>query len=231
MQLIFQDVINGTWFPPKLPCGHARVYMITCMENSKAYIGVTMDLRFRFKRHLKHDEVVGRALRRHDPKNFSVEILHSGPNKRKQCFNLERQLIKKHNTHISEGGYNVSWGGKGLTSEESQKLHSLPHVKEASRRRTKTPKWSESSARGGINSGKTRACHAGYPTHRVLSAFKAAHESTLNTRELSAALNFTWDKTRTAIGNLRRRGHRFKLLGHGTSTLQLMGRDRQDVKI
>ena len=97
--------------------------------------------------------------------------------------------------------------------------------------RVKTPKWRESSRRGGINSGEVRASRVNYPTCRVLSAFKVAQEGILNTRELAVSLGFTWDKTRATIGNLRRRGYKFKLLGYGTSILQFMGGNRQGAKI
>ncbi|EHT1484387.1 GIY-YIG nuclease family protein [Salmonella enterica] len=96
------------------------VYKITNLINQKAYIGITTrDPIDRWWEHCNSAQngseyFVHQAIRKYGEESFSVQVLVQtwSPENLKE---LEIQLIKDHSTHMSEKGYNKTWGGDGAT--------------------------------------------------------------------------------------------------------------------
>lgn len=105
-------------------CG-GIVYLLTCIavgpDEGRQYVGLTTGpLWLREYGHLTAAEVTGsddplyKAMRRHRPfaTSFTCEIVGEV-----DCWNtlrmLERATIRQRRTHISYGGFNLTWGGEG----------------------------------------------------------------------------------------------------------------------
>lgn len=94
------------------------VYKITNIVNNKCYIGITTDLKKRWKSHkravnyfnFKHPLYY--AMRKYGIKNFKFEVVEDGIIDKHDLGEKERYYIKKYQSHVSEHGYNVSWGGE-----------------------------------------------------------------------------------------------------------------------
>lgn len=87
--------------------GQYAVYKFS-FPNGKEYVGVTMDLKRRFRKHRRRDSFVGRAIRKH---GFpSIQIL--AVCEEDYAYDLERKAIFQFNTLVPRG-YNLTKGGMG----------------------------------------------------------------------------------------------------------------------
>lgn len=96
------------------------VYKIINKINKKSYIGITYDIKERFKYHKQRynktskEEYVKKplymAFRKYGIKNFIFLVLYSNLSMEEAC-NKEIELIKKFKTLTHENGYNVTKGG------------------------------------------------------------------------------------------------------------------------
>ena len=104
------------------------VYITFNLINNKQYIGdhSTNDL---------NDNYLGsgrpafqNAKRKYGKENFKRKILEFFSTKQ-EAFDAQEKYIKLYETHVSQGGYNISWKGgnysKGSVSKESRKKMSL----------------------------------------------------------------------------------------------------------
>jgi len=94
-----------------------QAYIIKCLVNRKAYIGITSrKLRQRWNEHL-HDAknpcimVISRAIAKHGASNFRIRLLAKSDSWAAICA-IEKELIVRHGTK-SPQGYNISDGGEG----------------------------------------------------------------------------------------------------------------------
>jgi len=92
------------------------IYKITNKINNISYIGQTIySLNDRWKRHLyqiKNNSKVyfHNAIRKYGVENFTIEVLCECDTR--EILNImETFKIMVHRTHVSEGGYNLTWGG------------------------------------------------------------------------------------------------------------------------
>ena len=92
--------------------------------NGKKYVGVTWDLKERFRGHRKGKSLVANAFRKYG--NPLVKILLIG--ERKYCYEMERRLIEQRKT-FHPHGYNLLVGGEG-----SVKHHETTRIKMAKSR-------------------------------------------------------------------------------------------------
>jgi group I intron endonuclease len=113
-----------------------KISAIYCFENiwnGKKYIGQAQNIDYRTKRHLRElrkgcDDTVAlqNAWNKYGEKNFKFYIIEECP------INLlnEREIfwIKELHSHVSEWGYNISWGGDSVmrgrhhTKETKEKI-------------------------------------------------------------------------------------------------------------
>jgi len=103
----------------------AIVYLLTNTKNGKRYVGKTMQpLEVRWGGHVgsarrgDNGMLVCRAIKRHGPEAFERTVLWEGnekelPVSERELGEWERHFIKELHTHISEGGYNLTFGGDG----------------------------------------------------------------------------------------------------------------------
>ena len=90
------------------------VYLIINTINNKKYVGVAKDFDKRMYQHsIGHDKdksYIDKAILKYGWENFEVHIIDNYDNleNRKQ---LEQFYIKQYQTHRSQGGYNLTWGG------------------------------------------------------------------------------------------------------------------------
>jgi group I intron endonuclease len=98
------------------------VYCIRNRVNGKVYVGKTVrPLRVRWNQHKVYAKQgkypLYRAIRKYGSTCFTVVVL-------KQCSNLqelnevEKRFISEWRTHVSLGGYNLTWGGDGTEPGE-----------------------------------------------------------------------------------------------------------------
>lgn len=98
------------------------VYKITNTINRKSYIGITMDLDQRIKKHRRANTEVGKDIREYGFDVFSVDVL-AQVEIPQEARELERFFILEFNT-IAPSGYNHSKGGERhkLTEEQRNNL-------------------------------------------------------------------------------------------------------------
>lgn len=90
-------------------CG---IYKITNKINNKIYIGQSVDIIDRFRRHkrAKDDYIIHKAIRKYGVDNFTFEIIEECP--REELDDKEKFWIKYYNS-FSNNGYNMTPGGQG----------------------------------------------------------------------------------------------------------------------
>jgi len=90
------------------------IYVITNEVNGKEYVGVTSDLKRRWRRHRGrarrgHNEHLYNAMRKHGADQFSIQPVEH-VEAREQAFDVEKQWIADLDTYQGEG-YNMTPGG------------------------------------------------------------------------------------------------------------------------
>lgn len=101
------------------------VYKITNKLDQKCYIGITVDLEERWKQHRLYGTSDSKyykkyqktyplyiAIQKDGLSNFTFEIIKDNVLTLKELGELERKYIKEFHSHISEHGYNQTWGGE-----------------------------------------------------------------------------------------------------------------------
>lgn len=99
------------------------IYMYVNKVNNKKYVGQTINLRERHRRHIKDSKTAfDKAINKYGIENFCVYILHEDVNSMEERNSLEELYIKKYNTLINEGcGYNIQKGGNNREMNELTK--------------------------------------------------------------------------------------------------------------
>jgi len=105
------------------------IYKITNILNYKSYIGkTTKTLNKRWSKHLnrlkynKDNIYFYNALRKYGIENFTLKTLCECSSWEIMSI-METFMIMVHKTHVSEDGYNLTWGGEGM--------HGFKHLKES----------------------------------------------------------------------------------------------------
>jgi group I intron endonuclease len=95
------------------------IYLITNLVNGKKYVGcTTKTILKRWRNHIKKAKYgkklsyFHKAIRKYCPENFSREILCECESKEIMHLMETFKIIVCH-SHVSDGGYNISWGGDG----------------------------------------------------------------------------------------------------------------------
>ena len=185
---------------PHVALGACCVYKVTHIETGKAYIGKTVTPLENYIKHgltKRKQGIIGHALRKYDRAAFRSEILLVGTED--FCFRdvidgkpggMERRLIAAWDTQAPRG-YNLTDGGDGFTSEDMRRFANSPAGREALDRCRAL--------------GREAMSHrAGYPGRRVLAELeKGPHTIT----SMANSLGLTKQSARSAIHNLRHRGH------------------------
>lgn len=108
------------------------IYKFTNIVDGKCYIGKTNNFKRRVKDHFKGSEntqnfLLHRAIKKYGVESFIVEIIFQSNSKlisEKQFTNIfEPMLIKEHNSHKSQNGYNMTRGGEGFDSETAKEIN------------------------------------------------------------------------------------------------------------
>lgn len=105
------DALTGKIFPVEKVCG---IYKITCLVNKQAYIGQSVDIKERFRQHIKsglsHSVTANKLYQemyKQGPENFTFEILEQVP--RDKLNERETYWIDFYKT--KEVGFNATKGG------------------------------------------------------------------------------------------------------------------------
>ena len=105
----------------------AYLYKITNVLDGKIYIGITTQTPYRrwiqhksdAKRDVKKNRRLLNAINKHNPKNFSIEILVKFKNiDYPSLINAEVDFIKKYKATDKSVGYNMTLGGDGVLGHE-----------------------------------------------------------------------------------------------------------------
>lgn len=114
------------------------IYKITNIVNQKLYIGFTSrKTSVRWSEHKTYSkkkklkQLIHRAMRKYGPENFTFEVIYQSTNN-DHCLNImEEYFIRKFKSHVSEGGYNETWGGDVMVENKGRK-HSIQSRKNMS---------------------------------------------------------------------------------------------------
>lgn len=96
----------------------ATIYKATNTTNGKLYIGFTSHtLEYRWKRHVKRwkagePTILYKAFSKYGPESFRVESIFESSN-REECLEKEKEFIKLFRSHMTQNGYNMTFGGEG----------------------------------------------------------------------------------------------------------------------
>jgi group I intron endonuclease len=88
------------------------IYIITNIVNKKQYIGISTNLKRRWRDHALSDSLIGKAIKKHGKHNFIFEHVADAFSY-EFAQTLERNLIVEYNTK-RPNGYNVTEGGEGV---------------------------------------------------------------------------------------------------------------------
>lgn len=97
------------------------IYKITNKINQKLYVGITIDLEQRWKLHKQHGKnpkgrfkryPLYKAMLKYGLDNFIFEVIRDDIESLKELGDLERYYIRELHSHVSEHGYNLTWGGE-----------------------------------------------------------------------------------------------------------------------
>jgi len=88
------------------------------LNPTKGYVGFDKNWPNRKKKHLnaKDNFYFHRALRKYGPDSFVWEILYQDEDKDWTLNVMEEYYIREQKTHVSQGGYNMTWGGEAPMS-------------------------------------------------------------------------------------------------------------------
>ena len=139
------------------------VYRITCLDNDKSYIGISIDMESRVRQHIrtahgdkKRVPILYRAMRKYGTHRFSFEHIASAMG-HENAYAVEKALIAQDGT-FKPSGYNSTLGGDGthgqVFSEEA-----LEKIRTGFKGRTHTPESREKmrSFLGRNHTAETRA--------------------------------------------------------------------------
>lgn len=93
------------------------VYKITNLINQKCYVGITNNIKKRWIQHKsykgkKENKPLYSAFKKYGISNFKFEVIEEGISSPKVLGDKERYYIKFYKSHITQKGYNVTWGGE-----------------------------------------------------------------------------------------------------------------------
>lgn len=174
-----------------------HLYCITNLVNNKKYIGQTtrenpMDRWAEHEKEVKStskrsNTILYNAMRKHGVSNFTFEPIAC-------CLDVdslnktEELLIKQHKSHISEGGYNIRWGGKNkIISEYTRKKISKSNTGKRTgknnhfygRKHSEETKQLIRNKNSGVNAplwGRKGKEHPSYGRKLSETQYKAIHE-------------------------------------------------------
>lgn len=102
------------------------IYVYTNKINGHQYVGQTNNIQLRYNGHKSdsynknshsYNYPLHNAIRKYGLDNFSVKVIEKVET-RKKANERERYWIQKLNSHISKGGYNITFGGDGHDREK-----------------------------------------------------------------------------------------------------------------
>jgi group I intron endonuclease len=99
------------------------IYVIENLINNKKYVGQGEDVEFRMWQKHRGCRALNRAIKKYGENNFNRYIIEYCSIKK--LDKREQYWIKKLHSHVSENGYNISWGGntpnRGISTPEEVK--------------------------------------------------------------------------------------------------------------
>lgn len=182
------------------------IYLIICINNNKLYTGFTSLLvEERWVTHLR-DAKLGRnyllhnAIRKHGEGNFIIkEIYQSWDGE--HCLNvMEEYFIRKFKSHMSEGGYNMTWGGEGtighkLSEEHKQKI-SLANIGKKASEETRQKMSNTRKKVGNYPPTRKGESHS-EESKKKMSLAKTGRKLSEETKQkMSASAKAAWQKDR-----------------------------------
>jgi len=106
------------------------VYITTNLINGKQYVGDHSKYKYKEKNYLGSGVYITKAIKEYGKLNFTNKILEYFNSRREASLSQEK-YIRLYQTHVSQGGYNISWTGgtncNGKHSKESIELMKKNH--------------------------------------------------------------------------------------------------------
>jgi group I intron endonuclease len=88
----------------------AGIYCIENLINGKKYVGQGKDIKKRMYQYHKNSHVLNKAIKKYGNEGFSRYVLCYCDDENRRSL-LETYFIVYLGSHVSDGGYNISWGG------------------------------------------------------------------------------------------------------------------------
>lgn len=172
------------------------IYKITNLLNQKVYIGQSVDIEQRWKKHCftKDNCAIHKAIQKYGEKNFSFEVLEEC--KQEELNDKEIYYINKYNSYTN--GYNMTLGGEGashpikLSDKEVLQIKKLLSQTEISMKKI-AEKFSVSDTTiSSINLGKSRRQDGeSYPIRKNIFESQIPEKDTLLNELLETKGNFS----------------------------------------
>jgi len=93
----------------------AYIYKITNIKNERCYIGFTTNPDIRWEQHQNCTEnsssLLHKSMMLEGASQFKFQILYKSQNLNHTLFTMESYFIGLHKSHVSLGGYNLTYGG------------------------------------------------------------------------------------------------------------------------
>ena len=102
---------------------NSGIYCIENLINGKKYIGQSINTKERMFKYHKNCVILNNAIKKYGKENFKRYVILYCESDTDELARYEIACIKIFHSHVSEGGYNISWGGKApmLGRKQSKK--------------------------------------------------------------------------------------------------------------
>jgi group I intron endonuclease len=120
---------------------HGFIYIIINTSNDKKYIGLTTDSLYnRYCGHVSNSisqrevMLLARAIHKYGRENFKITCIGTAQSK-EEIENFEKEAILFYSSHVSQGGYNVSWGGYSSGKHSDETKEKISNTKRSQKRK------------------------------------------------------------------------------------------------
>jgi group I intron endonuclease len=134
------------------------IYVIKNKLNGKEYYGQAFDLKRRMSESHKECKRISSALKKYGKECFEIKLILYC--EKWELNRLEMACIRAFHSHISEGGYNIAWGGNAPMIGRKHSIVTLKKYKDGRRKGKNNPSYgttrSDSAKKtiGKANSGR-----------------------------------------------------------------------------
>lgn len=193
------------------------IYVLTNKTNDKKYVGVSYgDIDARVKRHfdssMSDNQLVNRRIQFYGADNWDVEIIPYPGASKEALQAIEKWKIQQYGSHVTQHGYNKSWGGEPFADESVKEIaqnRSREHSRELLDKGThpfQNPDVREKAAEGSRNRNQSMVAEGTHPFQKHNFKGKRGrkpgnpqHHSDETKRKISEGLKRYWENKKGSV--------------------------------